>query len=62
MSKTPEPLIDYRCKKCGEIVPHGTHHKMESCKCGALQVDRGWYGARVLWSGKREDAFEEIVR
>jgi len=34
---------------------------MTSCPCGALVVDRGWYGTRLLWSsGKREDAVEEI--
>jgi hypothetical protein len=70
MSKMDEPdesaladRIDYRCRSCMQIVPRGTHHKMESCKCGKVQVDRGWYGSRVLWcGGKREDAIEEIVR
>jgi predicted nucleic acid-binding Zn-ribbon protein len=62
-SPTPDPMtvIDYRCKRCGEIVPRGTHHKMESCKCGFISVDRGWYGIRILWNeGKAEDAFEEV--
>lgn len=55
--------IDYRCKKCDSIVPRGTHHRMTSCTCGAVQVDRGWYGSRVLWKGgNREDVVEEIVR
>ena len=70
MSKRNEPdpaaiadEIDYRCKACGEIVPRGTHLKMESCKCGAVSVDRGWYGSRVLWrKGKFEDAVEKIVK
>lgn len=55
-------LIDYRCKKCSSIVPRGAHHRMSSCPCGAVMVDRGWYGSRVLWKGdKREDVVEEIV-
>jgi hypothetical protein len=53
--------IDYRCKSCGEIVPRGTHHKMTSCKCGKVHVDRGWYGSRVLWpSGSFGEAVEII--
>ena len=56
----PDPIIDYRCKRCGEIVPRATVHIIESCKCGAIQVDRGWYGNRVLFDGKAEDAFEEV--
>lgn len=54
--------FDYRCKSCGEIVPRGTHHKMQACKCGKIMVDRGWYGSRVLWTGgKFEDAVEKIA-
>lgn len=56
-----EKTIDYRCKKCKEIVPRGSHHRMANCKCGSVSVDRGWYGTRVLWpSGKYED-WVEIV-
>lgn len=69
MSKMDEPdiaaiadKIDYRCKKCGEIVPRGTHHKMTSCKCGFVSVDRGWYGSRVLWKeGTMDEAVETIT-
>ena len=59
MPETPDP--DYRCKKCNTVVPRGTHLKMETCKCGAVQVDRGWYGSKTSWpSGKREDWIEEL--
>lgn len=55
--------IDYRCKKCGTIVPPRTHHKMEQCACGAIGIDEGWYGARSTWpEGKREDWIEEIPK
>ena len=40
--------MDYRCRKCDSVVPRGTHHKMSSCHCGAVMVDRGWYGSRRL--------------
>ena len=49
---------DYRCKKCGDIPIPESHHKMKACTCGAIQVDRGWYGGRVLWSG---GTFDECV-
>lgn len=54
---------DYRCKHCLSIVPRGTHHKMESCECGKVMVDRGWYGSRVLFpSAPMEDHVEIINR
>lgn len=46
----------YRCKRCNTVTPVPSHLKMTSCECGAVQVDHGWYGSRVLWpSGKLED-------
>lgn len=54
---------DYRCRKCDSVVPRGTHHRMSSCHCGAVMVDRGWYGARVVWKGHTyADVVEEIRR
>ena len=62
MEKTEKShSVDYRCKLCRDIVPCGTHHKMEQCLCGAVMVDRGWYGSRVLWSGGRYDEVVEVV-
>lgn len=59
MSK--DNTTDYRCKSCNTIVPRGSHLKMESCKCGKVQVDRGWYGSRVLWTdGEYADVVEVI--
>ena len=55
-------IVDYRCRKCNTIVPRGTHHKMESCKCGKVLVDRGWYGNRVLWPSGGKDEWIEVIR
>ena len=57
-----EPKLSYRCKLCGDAPEPDSHHKMASCKCGNLTVDRGWYGSRVLWqTGSHADAIEEVV-
>lgn len=52
---------DYRCKACGEVVPRGTHHKMEACGCGKVMVDRGWYGSRVLWEPEPGEKYDDCV-
>lgn len=57
--KDGKPL--YRCKRCRTVTPKPSHHKMTSCACGAISVDHGWYGSRVLWpGGKIEDWAEEV--
>lgn len=60
--KLQDDMISYRCKLCGDVPEPESHHMMASCSCGAVSVDRGWYGSRVLWSGKREDVIEEVPR
>lgn len=58
--KMSDDMIGYRCKLCGDAPEPTSHHKMASCGCGALQVDRGWYGSRVVWDGKKDDVVEEL--
>jgi len=57
---TDKPL--YLCKLCNTVTPKPSHHKMTSCKCGAISVDHGWYGSKVVYDlppGKSfEDCFE----
>lgn len=56
---SPKPL--YRCKKCNTVTPKPSHHAMTWCECGAVGVDHGWYGSRVLWKGEPGEAFDDVA-
>lgn len=51
----------YRCRACGDVPEPESHHKMTACKCGKVQVDRGWYGSRVLWDGGSFEGAVEVI-
>ena len=51
----------YRCKNCGDTPEPETHHKMKSCKCGMISVDRGWYGGRVVSKGPIKETVEDCI-
>ena len=53
-----DDAVFYKCRKCGDVPEPESHHKMKSCKCGSVMVDRGWSGSRVLWKG---GTFDEVV-
>ncbi len=48
----------YRCKRCGDIPEPESHHKMATCSCGGVSVDRGWYGSRVVFESR--DILEQL--